>query len=103
MTIATQKDADGRYIVSDPAAPGPESLFGMRVVATTKMTLNTCLLGNFREAARIYLRQPPTWELAGDGGGTTEFISNQTLCRCEERLTLAVMRPTSLCTITGLA
>ncbi len=39
MSIQTAKDGDGRYIVADPAAPGPESLFGMRVVATTKMTL----------------------------------------------------------------
>lgn len=59
MSIATAKDADGRYIVSDPAAPGPESLFGMRIVTTTKITLNTALMGNFAEAARIYVRQSP--------------------------------------------
>ena len=102
MSIATAKDGDGRYLVADPAAPGPESLFGMRVVATTKITLNTCLLGNFAEAARIYVRQPPVVELAPLGGGTVEFIANQTLARCEERLALAVPRPTSLISITGL-
>lgn|GEM_PF-3838810 len=36
------------------------------------------------------------------GGGTTEFIANQTLARCEERVALAVPRPTSLISITGL-
>ena len=101
-TIQTAKDTTGRYITNDPAAPGPETLFGMRVVATTKITLNTALMGNFAEAARIYVRQPPTVELAPLGGGTTEFISNQTLARCEERLALAVPRPTSLISITGL-
>ncbi len=102
MSIQTQKDADGRYITNDPAAAGPEMLFNMKVVATTKMTLNTALVGNFKEAARIYLRMPPTVDVAQLGGGTTEFISNTTLVRCEERLALAVPRPTSLCSITGL-
>jgi len=102
MSIATAKDADGRYIVSDPAAPGPESLFGMRVVATTKITLNTALVGNFAEAARIYVRQSPVVEVAPLGGGTVEFIANQTLARAEERLALAVPRPTSLISVTGL-
>ena len=58
----------------------------MRVVATTKITLNTALMGDFSEAARLYVRQPPVVELAPLGGGTTEFISNQTLARCEEDL-----------------
>ena len=102
MTIATAKDADQRYIVADLAAPGPETLFGMRVITTTKITLNTALMGNFAEAARIYVRQPPVVELAPLGGGTVEFIANQTLARCEERLALAVPRPTSLISITGL-
>ncbi|MBA2364864.1 MAG: phage major capsid protein [Actinobacteria bacterium] len=46
MNIATAKDADGRYLVADPAVRGPESLLGMRVVATTEITLNTALMGN---------------------------------------------------------
>jgi len=103
MSIQTSKDADGRYIVTDPAAVGPEQLFGMKVVATTKCTLGTALVGNFNEAARIYLRQAPVVDVAPNGGGTTEFISNQTLVRCEERLALAVQRPTSLISVTGLA
>ncbi len=102
MSVQTAKDADGRYLTNDPAAVGPEMLFGMKVVATTKMTLNTALVGNFAEAARIYLRMPPTVDVAQLGGGSVEFIANQTLVRCEERLSLAVPRPTSLCSITGL-
>ena len=101
-TIQTAKDTTGRYITNDPAAAGPERLFGMRVVATTKITLNTALMGNFAEAARLYVNQPPVVEIHPNAGGTTEFISNQTLARCEERLALAVPRPTSLFSITGL-
>ncbi len=53
------------------------------------------------EAAWLYVRQPPVVEVAPLGGGTTEFIANQTLARCEERLALAVPRPTSLISIMG--
>ena len=101
-TIQTAKDSQGRYLTNDPAAPGPDSLFGMRLIPTTKITLNTALMGNFSEAARLYLRQAPVVEIHPNAGGTTEFISNQTLARCEERLALAVPRPTSLISITGL-
>ena len=101
-TIQTAKDTTGRYITNDPAAAGPERLFGMRVVATTKITLGVALMGNFAEAARLYVNQPPVVEIHPNAGGTTEFISNQTLVRCEERLALAVPRPTSLISITGL-
>ncbi|CAN5205160.1 phage major capsid protein [soil metagenome] len=102
QAVQLAKDNDGRYITNDPAAPGPETLFGMKVVATTKCTFGSALVGNFAEAARIYLRMPPTVDVAQLGGGTAEFIANQTLVRCEERLALAVPRPTSLCSITGL-
>jgi len=101
-TIQLAKDTQGRYITNDPAQSGPETLFGMRLVPTTKITLNTALMGNFAEAARLYVRQSPVVELAPLGGGTIEFIANQTLARCEERLALAVPRPTSLISITGL-
>ncbi|MFN2489299.1 MAG: phage major capsid protein [Actinomycetota bacterium] len=101
-TIQLAKDSQGRYITNDPAAAGPETLFGMRLIPTTKITANTALMGNYAEAARLYVRQSPVVEIAPLGGGTTEFIANQTLARCEERLALAVPRPTSLISITGL-
>lgn len=40
----------------------------MRVVAATAMTLNSALMGNFAEAARIYL-QAPVVDIAPNGGG----------------------------------
>lgn len=57
-TIQLAKDSQGRYITNDPAQSGPETLFGMRLIPTTKITLNTALMGNFAEAARIYVREP---------------------------------------------
>jgi len=82
-TIQLAKDSQGRYITNDPAQSGPETLFGMRLIPTTKVTLGTALMGNFAEAARLYVRQSPVVEVAPLGGGTVEFIANQTLARAE--------------------
>jgi hypothetical protein len=61
------------------------------------MTENTALVANLQMAAIAYIRQPPVVEVAPYGGGTTEFIANQTLVRAEERLALAIhhLRPSA--------
>ena len=35
-TIQLAKDSQGRYVTNDPAAAGPEKLFGMRLIPTTR-------------------------------------------------------------------
>jgi hypothetical protein len=52
--------------------------------------------------AKAYLRAAPRLEVAPFGGGTNEFISNQTLVRAEERLALTCPRPQAIVKITGL-
>jgi hypothetical protein len=38
-----------------------------------------------------------------NGGGSDEFINNQTLVRAEERMgAVAVIRPSAICKVTGL-
>ena len=58
------------------------------------MTENTAMVANLAIAATAYVRQAPVVEVAPYGGGTTEFIANQTLIRAKERLALAVLHPT---------
>jgi hypothetical protein len=61
-TIQTAKDTTGRYITNDPAASGPEQSFGMRGVATTKITRNTPLMGNLAEVPRFRCARPRSWK-----------------------------------------
>lgn len=95
------KDSSGQYLVGNPVSATAPSLWGMKVVLTTRMTENTLLVANLKEAARVYVRQAPTLEVQ-PGGGTAEFIANQTLIRAEERLALAIVRPLAACKVTAV-
>jgi hypothetical protein len=53
-------------------------------------------VANLQLAATADVRQTPVVEVARMGGGTTEFIANQTLIRPEERLALAVHHPAAI-------
>ncbi len=100
--IRTVKDANGNYVLADPMSPPPFSVWGAKVVVTNRISVGSALVGNLKEAARVYLREAPKLEIAPMGGGTAEFVQNQTLIRAEERLALAVVRPTALVKVTGL-
>ncbi len=100
--VRLAKDTAGNYLTGDAMESGPVTLWGTPVVVTNRIAAGTALVANLAEAARVYLRQPPTLEVA-PVAGTAEFIANQTLVRAEERLALAVVRPSALVKVTGLA
>jgi HK97 family phage major capsid protein len=95
------KDTSGQYLVGNPLTNTTPSLWGMRVVLTTRIAENTLMVANLKEAAKVYVRQPPTLEVQ-PGGGTAEFIANQTLIRAEERLALTIVRPKAICLVTAV-
>jgi hypothetical protein len=64
---------------------------------------NTAIVTNLAIATTAYVRQAPVVKVAPDGGGTTEFIANQTLIRAEERPALAAHHPTAICTVTAIS
>jgi HK97 family phage major capsid protein len=99
-TIRLSKDTQGSYLLGNPLSAAPASLGGARFLVTTRIAAGTALMGNFSEAARVFLRQEPTLEVAP--ASEDSFIQNQTLIRAEERLALAVVRPSALIKITGL-
>jgi hypothetical protein len=67
----------------------------------TRGTANRRHLG---EACRAYVRGYPRVEVHPNGGGTAEFVNNQTLIRCQERMAaVAVLRPAVICVVTVAA
>ena len=72
------------------------------MLLTTRQTENTAVVANLKQAAKVFVRMPPTLEVAPFGGGTAEFIANQTLVRAEERLALTVVRPEAIVTVTAV-
>jgi HK97 family phage major capsid protein len=96
------KETTGGYLVGSPVTSVKPMLWGVPVILSEYMTENTALVANLKIAATAYVRQPPVMEVAPYGGGSTEFIANQTLVRAEERLALAVHHPAAICLVTAV-
>lgn len=101
------KDANNQYYGGGPFM-GPygvdgiaaDSLWGLPVVVTSAMTLNTALVGAFRTQAQVFRRGGITVEASNSHSDF--FQKNLTAIRAEERLALAVYRPAAFHTITSL-
>jgi HK97 family phage major capsid protein len=96
------KETSGAYLLGTPVGAVTPTLWGVPVVLSESMTENTALVANLKLAATAYVRQTPVVEVAPFGGGTSEFIANQTLVRAEERLALAIHHPTGICLVTAV-
>ena len=92
------KTSDGMYIWGPPMDPGPERIWGLRVVQTTGMSEGTGLVGNFRRAI-LFQREGLTMKV---GYVDDQFIKNTQTILAELRAALAVVREASFCTVTGI-
>lgn len=108
-TIRLSKDGNNQYYGGGPftGAYGNgmlmqfDTLWGKPVVITPAIAQGTALIGAFRLAAQYFQRQGLTLESTNTN--EDDFIKNLTTIRAEERLALAVYRPSAFCTATGLA
>ena len=94
MRIRLLKDADGKYLLGDPQSNPNPLLFGLPVVATTAMTIDKFLVGDFARAATLYDREQPNVALSTEDGDN--FVRNLVTVRCEERVGLAIKQATAL-------
>jgi HK97 family phage major capsid protein len=94
MRIRLLKNADGEYILGDPGAAVPPVLFGLPVVATTSMTIDKFLIGDFDRAATLYDRWTPRVEVSTEHADF--FTRNLVAILAEERLALAIKNATAL-------
>lgn len=84
----------GRYIIGDPrTGPSVTLLWGLPVVESDSITVGKFLLGNFQDAAELVDRMEAMIELSYENG--TNFVNNVVTVLAEERLGLAVRRPTA--------
>jgi HK97 family phage major capsid protein len=95
-----KSETSGEYLTGSVLSPDPQSLWGFRVAITSHMPAGTAVVANLNMAARAYVRQTPTLEVAPLGAGDGDaFIHNQTLIRAEKRLAVVYPRPAALCIV----
>lgn len=106
QNIRLLQDSNGQFYGGGPFSIGPyggpqgpanpfggDFLWGKRVVVTSAITVGTALLGAFGQAAALYRRSGVTVEATNSH--STWFANNITALRAEERLGLAVYRPSA--------
>jgi HK97 family phage major capsid protein len=113
VTMRLRTDSAGQYLGGGPWQ-GPYGqtsqvsagyfssapLWGMNVFVSPVVGAGTALVGNAREAARIYRRGGVSLESTNSHGDL--FVRNISMIRAEERLALAVFRPTAWCAVTTM-
>lgn len=94
------KDSQGRYIVNpDPTAGAGSELWGVEVLPTTQITAGVGALLDTRKLGYAVVREAITFRT---GTNDDDFTRNLVRFVCEERIALAVERPSAVCKITGL-
>ncbi|MDX0210204.1 phage major capsid protein [Sinorhizobium meliloti] len=88
----TIKDADGKYILGDPMTVVQPSLFGLPVVTTEAMAVDTFLVGSFASQT-LYDRWTARVEV---GYVDDDFTRNLVTVLGEERIGFAAKRPEAL-------
>lgn len=89
--IELTKDSTGNYVWANPRALAGPTLWGLPVVPTQAMTVNTALVGAFRLGAQVFDREDANVQVSTED--SDNFQRNMVTVRAEERLALAVYRP----------
>lgn len=94
--IELLKDGEERYLFANVMAMAGPRLWGLPVVPTKSMDADEFLVGAMRMAATLYDRMAIEILIATEH--SDDFVKNKLTIRAEERVALAVKRPTSLVT-----
>lgn len=97
--IRLLKNSYNEYLLGHPAEGDPSMLWGKPVVLTTDCPAKTVLAGNFEIGGAVLIRQGFTLETQSSG---TDWTSNITRFRGEERIALAIYRPSAFIKVTLL-
>ncbi len=105
--IKLSKDANFQYFSGGPmlgqygnGGMGGDTLWGLPVVVTAAIAANTALVGAFGTGAQVFRRNNLTVEASNSHADF--FQTNKTAIRAEQRLALAVYRPSAFHAITAM-
>lgn len=99
--IELEKDADNRHMMAASIAVGSEArIWRLPVVESAAITEGTGLIGSFGIGATLYDRMEGSIRISENHSDF--FVRNAIAILAEERIALAVKRPESFCTVTGI-
>lgn len=98
--VRLMKTDQGVYIFGSPMEADNERIFGYPVIKTVAIAENTALAGAF-DTGMLILRKTGVSFAVSDQHADF-FIFNKLMLRIEERLAFVILRPQSLCQITGV-
>tara|TARA_B100000902_G_scaffold400049_1_gene475184 strand:- start:741 stop:2009 length:1269 start_codon:yes stop_codon:yes gene_type:complete len=99
--LELEKDGDNRHMMAASIAMGSEArIWRLPVVETSAITENTALLGAFGIGATLYDRMEGSVRVSENH--SDYFVRNAVAILAEQRIALAVKRPESFATVTGL-
>ena len=98
--IRLLRTADGIYIWGNPADPGPERIWGLRVVRAQALTQNTGLVGDFGNYSELVVRSGIDVQVSNSH--STFFVEGKQAIRADMRVAAVWYRPTAFATVTGI-
>jgi len=106
--IMIRKDTNGQYYgggfvtgaYGNGSVAEEPSIWGLRVVPSASVTAGSCYVGAFKAGASV-VRSNAGLQVAIANQNEDDFIKNMITVRIEERLVLAVRRPSCFVKITG--
>jgi HK97 family phage major capsid protein len=98
--VRLTRTADGIYILGNPQDPGPDRIWGLRVVQSDNQTENTAVVGDFANFSRFRLRRDVLVERTNSHD--TYFTSGKQAIRAGIRCAFVWSRAAAFCTVTGI-
>lgn len=97
-TLRLAKDGESRYYAGGPFEGGNPGLWGLRTIVTPAIAAGTVLVGAFNSAAQLFRKGGV--QVDSTNSDADDFKYNRIALRAEERILLAVYRPTAFVRVT---
>lgn len=95
-----KKDSYGRYLFEPNTETDVQSLWGMNTVVSPVIAQGSALVGDFKQAARLWLRSGLS--VTASTEHLDFFTRGMVAILAEMRAAFATIQPRALCTVTGL-
>jgi HK97 family phage major capsid protein len=98
--VVLERTADGLYVWGHPSVQGPETLWGVPIVATTAVTSTKIVAGDYATYGMLFMRRGMDVQVTNSH--STFFTTGKQAIRADIRAVMVHFRPKAFGTVTGL-